>query len=143
MEIREFAEIHRVRLNDRKHERKFRLETSEDTIHGRYGEIVADSSYGPVLAVKFIAVPRNSVMTGALRNRYKPALAGGLVLKQKYGDAESTFHFNPTNVEHAKLALKLVGAKHRRIVNLTEEQKQALRERLSRMREGTRLPVLA
>src|SRR5271156_2628995 len=52
--LRQFAEQHKVRLNDRKHERKFRLATSEDTIHGRYGEIVSDESFGAALAVKFI-----------------------------------------------------------------------------------------
>ena len=111
--VREFADRHRVRINDRKHEAKYGLETSEDTIHGRYGEVVADPSFG-TFAVKFIAVPRNAVMTGALKRRYREALAGGLVFKRKYGDAESTFHFDPTNDEQAKLALKLVGANRRR-----------------------------
>ena len=39
--LRQFAVRLRLRMNDRKHERKYRLTTSEDTIHGRYGEIVA------------------------------------------------------------------------------------------------------
>lgn len=44
--IQEWAEPYRVRLNDRKHERRYGLETSEGTVHGRYGEVVADPTYG-------------------------------------------------------------------------------------------------
>jgi hypothetical protein len=128
--LREFADRNRVRINDRKHEPKHRLETSEDTIHGRYGEIVTDPSHG-AFAVKFIAVPRQVIMTGALNRRYREAIAGGLSLKAKYGDAESTFHFNPANDNEAKLALKLVGPKRRRTVILTLDQKAALVERLT------------
>lgn len=113
-DIKAFAKKYRVRLNDRKHERKYRLNMSTDTVHGRYGEIVDNLSYGSVVAVKFIPVPRNAVMTGALRNRYRAAMAGGLTLKRRYGSDESTFHFDPANAEQARLALKLVGARRRR-----------------------------
>jgi hypothetical protein len=132
--IREFSEKYRTRANDRRHEEKFGLETSEDTIHGRYGEVVEDPSFRSVLAVKFLAVPRTAVKTGALRSRYRQALTGGLTLKRKHGDAESTFHFDPTDAQQSRLALKLVGAKTRRTVNLTEEQKAALRNRLAAAR---------
>jgi hypothetical protein len=131
--LRQFAVRLRLRVNDRKHERKYRLTTSEDTIHGRYGEIVADPSYDH-FAVKFIAVPRVTNVNGALRNRYRAALAGGLVLKQKYGDAESTFHFDPANERQAALAVKLVGARRRRIVNMTPERRTALSARLAALR---------
>jgi hypothetical protein len=114
MTIEQFAAQHRVRLNDRKHERKNGLRTSESTIHGRFGEIVADPSFGDAFAVKFLAVARSSVKTGALRNRYRAALAGGLRLKRRSGNDESTFHFEPANSEEAQLALKLVGARMRR-----------------------------
>lgn len=140
--ISTFAERYKVRLNDRPHRRKYRLETNEDAIHGRHGEIVEDPSYG-MFAVKFIAVPRNAKATGALRSRYRQALAGGLTLKTKYGDAESTFHCDPMNAEQSKLALRLVGAKTRRTVNLTPEQKAAIGERLRVWREASRMPVLA
>lgn len=103
-----------MRLNNKRIMRKFRLSFSEDVVLGRHGEIVDDDdSYGPVLAVKFIAVPRNAVMTGALRNRHRQALAAGLRLKVKHGD-ESTFHFDPSNVAEAELAIRLVGAGHKR-----------------------------
>ena len=116
MTIEQFAAEHSVRLNDRKHERKNRLRTSETTIHGRFGEIVADASFGDAFAVKFLAVPRSALKTGALRNRYRAALAGGLRLKRRYGGDESTFHFEPANSEEAQLALKLMGARMRRKV---------------------------
>lgn len=132
--VSQFVEKYRLRLNDRKHERKYRITTSEDTIHGRYGEIVGGESFGAVLAVKFIAVPRNANMNGALLGRYRKALAAGLRLKAKYGDAESTFHFDPTNEAESALAIQLVGARHRRTVNLTPEQKQALTARLTAAR---------
>lgn len=141
MTISEFAEKYRLRMNDRKHERKFGLAASEDTIHGRYGEIVADESFELVLAVKFIAVPRNATMNGALLGRYRKALAGGLRLKAKYGDAESTFHFDPANERESALAIQLVGAKHRRTVNLTPEQKQAVGDRLTAARNARKTPV--
>lgn len=72
-------------------------------------------------------------MNGALRNRYRVAMAGGLTLKQKYGDAESTFHFDPANEQQAALAVKLVGAS-RRVVNMTPERRAALSARLAALR---------
>jgi hypothetical protein len=134
--IREFATKHRLRLNDRKQEHRQRFSTTEDTVHGKFGEIVSDASFGQLLAVKFVAVPRNASMNGALRNRYRKALEGGLRLKQKYGDAESTFHFDPDNEQKANLAIRLVGAKRRRTINLSAEQKQILVERLARARDA-------
>jgi hypothetical protein len=143
MDIREFAEQYRVRLNDRKHERRFKITTSEDTVHGRCGEIVADPTYGDVLAAKFIAVPRSANMDIKLRNRYRAALAGGLRLKRKYGDAESTFHFDPANEQEVSLALKLVGAKKRRNRTLTDDQRRLIGERLQAgRREPSRMPAL-
>lgn len=130
MTLRDFAEKYRARVNDRRHESEFRLNTTEDTIHGRYGEIAEEPSYGPAFVVKFIAVPRNRSMDGALLNRFRAATAAPLRLKFGYGNAESTFLFDPTNDSEAKLALKLVGAKFRKNYNLTMEQKQERRKRL-------------
>ena len=114
MDIKEFAEKYRVRLNDKKHERKYRVSAVEDVVYGRFGEIAEDKTYGDVMAVRFIATPRNTVLTGALRNRYRKALADGLTLKCRNGEIESTFHFDPANERQARLALKLVGARVRR-----------------------------
>jgi hypothetical protein len=140
--IRGFAVKYRLCLNDRKHERKYGITTTEDTIHGRYGEIVSDQSYEHVLAVKFIAVPRNANSNGALRNRYRKALDAGLRLKHKCGDAESTFHFDPESEQKSNLAIRLVGSKRRRTVNLSPEQKQALADRLARARDARITPAL-
>ena len=141
MNAKEFAEKYRVRLNERKHERKFGLSTSEDTIHGRHGEIVSDASY-VAFAVRFVATPRSASVPGTLRNRFKAAVAGGLILKQRYGSDESTFHFNPENQEHSRLALKLVGARNRRTVNMTPEQRQAVADRLRLARQAPQVPFL-
>lgn len=134
MHVREFGEKYRVRVNDRKHERKYRITTTEDTVHGRHGEIVADPSFGNVFAVKFLAVPRNAVKTASLRSRKRAALAAGLKLKRLCGDDESIFHFNPENLEQSRLALKLVGARKRRTVILTPEQRKAIGDRLNPVR---------
>jgi len=72
MTVKEFGERYKVRVNDRKHERKYEITTSEETVHGRHGEIVADPSFGNVFTIKFLAVPRNAVKTGTLRNRKRP-----------------------------------------------------------------------
>ncbi len=140
--IREFATRYRLRVNDRKREHRHRVSTAEDTIQGRFGEIVPDPSFGPLLAVRFVAVPRNASMNGALRNRYRKALDAGLRLKCTYGDAESTFHFDPENEQKANLTIRLVGAKRRRTVNLSPEQKQVLADRLARTRDARNSPVL-
>ncbi len=52
-------------------------------------------------------------MAGALKNRYRAALAGGLVCKHK-ADAESIFYFDPANAAHAALTVKLIGARRKR-----------------------------
>lgn len=133
MNVKEFGERYRVRVNDRKFARKYRIDYNEDKVFGRFGEIVNDPSYG-AFAVKFIAVPRGAVMTGALRNRFRAALAAGLRLKRKHGDAESTFHFDPANEQEARIAIKLVGAKRLRTTILTPERLVALTARLAAIR---------
>ena len=117
MDINAFAEKYRVRLDDKRFAAKFRLSWSERVVPGRFGEIT-DGVYGErdtgAFNLKFIAVPRTAVMTGALRNRYRAALDAGLTLKHKYGDAESTFYFDPANGTEARLAIRLVGARVKR-----------------------------
>lgn len=143
MDIKAFAEKYRVRLNDRKHERKYRLSTSEDMVRGRSGEIVDDPSYGSVFAVKFIAVPCNAVMTSALRNRYRAALAARLTLKRRYGSDESTFHFDPTNAEQARLALKLAGVKTRRQATTPSAAQLAVRAAFADRRRNALQTIVA
>jgi hypothetical protein len=143
MTIREFGDKYRVRVNDKKHAQKFRIESSEDVVYGRFGEIVTDESYGDVFAVKFIATPRNASMNGALLSRYRKALGGGLTLKRKYGDAESTFHFDPANAAQVALVFELLKPKKRAVRVLTDEQKNALRDRLKAVRTVRSLPLAA
>ncbi len=136
MDIQAFAEKYRLRINDKKLTRRFKIrQHSQPTIYGRYGEIGEDFSFGPnIFVVRFLAVPRNAVMTGALRNRYRKALAAGLKLKWK-GHDESSFHFDASNDIQARLALRLVGAGIRRRRILTDTQRKALLETLVKARK--------
>ena len=124
MTIQEFADRYRVRLDDRKWAQRWKLSWSERVIPGRYGEIV-DGVYGDkdegTFQVKFIAVPRNANMTGALRSRYRAALAGGLSLRRKYGEAESAFDFDPASETQAMLAIRLIGARRKRAGRVVTE----------------------
>jgi hypothetical protein len=88
---------------------------------------------GGLLRLRLLAVPRSANVTGALRNRRKKAEAGGLKLKWK-ADAESIWIFDPADSSQAGLAIKLVGTKRRRVVILTDAQKQTLRGRLQTAR---------
>ena len=55
------------------------------------------------------------------------------------GDSESIRIFDPANPAQASLAIKLVHPKRKRVLNLTDEQKQILRDRLQSAR--ARQPV--
>jgi hypothetical protein len=137
MTIQEFAYTkYHVRINDKKLCKKYRIrQHTQPVIYGRYGEIDEDKTYGEVFVARFLAVPRDANMTGALRNRYKLALAAGLKLKWK-GDSESSFHFDPTNEAQARLVLRLLGVPKRRTLTLTQEQRQAMADRLARGRKA-------
>jgi hypothetical protein len=114
MTMKEFAEKYRVRANDKKLAKRYRLSWAEDVVPGRYGEIAEFNDFGETdFRLRLLAVPRTAVMTGALLNRRREALAGGLRLKHK-ADAESIFYFDPANESEAALALRLVGARRKR-----------------------------
>lgn len=113
MNVRQFAERYRLRVNDRKIAARCRLSHAEEPVLGRYGEL---TEIEETFCVRFLAVPRNAVMTGALRSRYRQALKAGLVCKW-HGDAESIFEFDPENAEQVALIVRLVGAKYRRKPN--------------------------
>jgi hypothetical protein len=55
------------------------------------------------------------------------------------GDSESIWIFDPANPAQASLAIKLVHPKRKRVLNLTDEQKQILGDRLQSAR--ARQPV--
>lgn len=123
MNLREFASENRLKVKNN---------GAEDLVLGKYGEL-AEMNDGGLLRLRLLAVPRSANMTGALRNRRKKAEAGGLKLKWK-GDAESIWIFDPADPAQAELAINLVGAKRKRLVVLTDAQKQALRDRLQAAR---------
>jgi hypothetical protein len=123
MTLREFAVQNRLKVKNN---------GAEDLVLGKYGEL-AEMNDGGLLRLRLLAVPRSANMTGALRNRRKKAEAGGLKLKWK-ADAESIWIFDPADKTQSELALKLVGAKRRRVVILTDAQKQTLRDRLQTAR---------
>jgi hypothetical protein len=119
MYLKEFAAANRL---------KTKYTGAEDIIPGKYGEL-AEMNDGGLLRLRFLAVPRSAIMTGSIRNRRRLAEAGGLKLKWRC-DAESIWIFDPADSAQAALAIKLVHPKRKRIVNLTEEQRQVLRDRL-------------
>ena len=118
-----FAEKWRLRLADTGTER---------IVAGKFGEL-ADMDDPIHLRLRLLAVPRSAVMNKALLSRRRKALAGGMVAKQSC-DAETVLFFNPSDEAQAALAIRIVGAKRRRTVNLTPEQKTALRNRLAAAR---------
>jgi hypothetical protein len=85
---------------------------------------------GQRLVLSLLAVPRNADMNKKLNNRAKDAEAAGMKLKSKSG-YETSWYFDPTNAQAARAAIKAVGARRKRSINMTEEQKQALCARLA------------
>jgi hypothetical protein len=79
-------------------------------VPGRYGEL---AELNGKFRVRFLAVPRSAVMTGALRSRHRQALAAGLRCLWK-GDSESRFEFDPNNEAQTALVIRLVGARIKR-----------------------------
>ena len=90
-----------------------------------------------LLRLRLLAVPRSANMDRTLRARRATASAAGLTCKWQ-GDAENIFYFSPENGVQVDLAVKLVGAKRKRVVS--EEQRQALAARLAGSRK---LPLAA
>ncbi len=121
--MKQFAEENRLRLIDTGAER---------VVPGKYGELAEMDDEG-LLRMRLLAVPRSANMDRTLRARRAKAMAAGLTCKWQ-GDAEAIFYFDPANEGHAHLAVKLVGAKRKRVRILTEEQKQALVARLAASR---------
>jgi hypothetical protein len=127
--LREFATQYGLRVNDSRLARKHRLRIGEDVVLGRFGEI---TEIGEGFRVRFLATPRDGVMTGTLRNRYREAVAAGLVCKWK-AEAESIFLFDPQDAAQVALVVRLVGARHRRAPRPVTPE---LLERLRKARES-------
>jgi hypothetical protein len=128
MDLKKFAEKYRVKMTRGR-------ESTEDLVLGKYGEI-ADAYGDGKLRLRLLTVPRDGDMNKALNIRKADAKAGGLkpvhVSEHVY---ESIWSFDPANAEHSQLAIKLVGPKRRRRVNLTEEQRAAAKARLAAGRQ--------
>ena len=129
MSIKEFAAQHRLRINDKKIAERHRLSWAEDVVPGRYGEI-ADMDDAGLFRLRLLAVPRSAVVSKALLARRRRALGAGLVLKWQ-GEAESIFYFDPADQAQVDLVIELIGARRRKLVNLTPEKRQALADRLA------------
>jgi len=137
--LHEFADRYRARITTPRS--KPIPPDSEDVIGGKCGMIGAlfagesGMSAHPILLLHLLAVPRHANRDRILRLRAKGALDAGMKLKVGGGGcAESVWYFDPTNETQALAALKLVGARRRRRVILTEEQKTALIARLATAR---------
>src|SRR5258708_36411156 len=102
----QFAKENRLRLVDT---------GAEKVVPGKYGEI-ADMEDEGLLRLRLLAVPRSANMDRTLRARRATASAAGLTCKWQ-GDAESIFYFSPENGVQVDLAVKLVGAKRKRVVS--------------------------
>ncbi len=126
MDIKEFSEKYRL---------KIKKTGAEWVALGKYGELTEiDGEF----RVRFMAVPRNASMGGKLRNRYRAAMAAGLTLKVKSGDAESIFLFDPDDAAQVKLAVRLVGARVRRKVSpMTSEQIERFKAVMAASRMAT------
>jgi hypothetical protein len=130
MHIKEFAVANRLKTKNT---------GAEDVIPGKNGEL-AEMNDGGLLRLRLLAEPRSTNMTGALRSRRRQAEAGGLKLKWR-GDSESIWIFDPADEAQTALAIKLVAPKRKRVVNLSEEQRQLLRDRLNSVRVMRIAPV--
>jgi hypothetical protein len=116
----EFATKYRLRLVDT---------GAEKIVPGKLGQI-ADMNDDGLLRLRLVAAPRGANMDKALRSRREKALAGGLILKWR-GQAESIFYFDPANEAQVRLAIKLVGARCKRVRKMDEAQRQVLIARLA------------
>jgi hypothetical protein len=120
MEIRQFAEQHRLRVKNT---------GAELVVLGRFGEIADDYGNG-YLRLRLLAVPRSSTKHNrALNARGKQAEAAGMKFHER-GGYESIWLFRPEDEAHAALAIRLVGTGRKRTRILTPEQKAVLTQRL-------------
>jgi hypothetical protein len=106
-----FAEQHRLKVT--------RDDCGDPVIAGRIYQSniyeYSNSELGVMLVTDGKKPPRTQVW-----NKFKTACLGaGMVIRQQ-GDAEGAFSFNPANPEQAKVAIKGINAKIRRI--MTPEQ---------------------
>lgn len=129
MELNEWAHQHRVRVAYGHH-------GAEDLVLGKFGEIAADYGDG-LFRLRLLPVPRDAVRNKALNSRKMRARANGLVpLHVTAHVPESIWGFSPSGASLSELAIDLVGARRKaRRRELTEAEKDVLRERLKKVRK--------
>ena len=110
----EFCERYRLRLK--------RDACGDRIFPGKFGHLYehAPGVFGLVLE----ALADSTRLDRTLRNRKRKALAAGFTLHQE-GDAEAILLFDPADSKQARLAIRLVGAKSKRVASAT--QLEALR----------------
>ena len=124
MDIKEFAEKYRLKVNDRKLALKSRLSHAEDIVLGRFGEI---AEIEETFRVRFLVMPRDAAITGVLRSRHRRALAAGLACKCRSG-RESVFTFDPEDSAQVAIVLKLAGVRVRRRAAKPSDAQLAVRQ---------------
>ena len=137
MNIQEFASKNRLKITFPSSKRI--APDTEPVVEGKCG-MIGDGfpGEGPFLLLHLLAVPRNANMDSKLTRRGKAAQEAGMRLKVRSGP-ESVWYFDPADATQARAAIALVQAKRRRTVNLTDEQRAALAQRLAAARQKASL----
>ena len=119
MDLRTFSEKYRVATR--------RDVDGTDIIGGKLGHIYEHSDQQ--LALLFMPSAQRARLWGLVKAK---GMAAGMTLRQN-ADSEGTLLFDADSPEQARLAISLVKARPKRV--LTEEQRSALAERLSKTRQ--------
>ncbi len=119
MDLQAFAETYRVATR--------RDVDGTDIIGGKLGHIYEHSDRQ--LALLFMPAEPRARLWGLVKAK---GIAAGMTLRQN-ADSEGTLLFDGGSPEQARLAINLVKARTKRF--LTEEQRSALAERLSKIRQ--------
>jgi len=123
VDIKEFAEKYRVSAR--------RDADGTDIVAGKLGHMYEHSAVK--LGVLFMPSAPRARLWSVVKAR---GMAAGMTVRQN-GDSEGTLIFEPNDAEQARLAIKLVRIRPKRI--LTDEQRSVLAARLSKgaLRKGT------
>jgi hypothetical protein len=128
MDIKAFATEHRLKLT-----KDGTAEDADLIIAGRVGQSVIYTISDTELGVAFMTDGKQAPRTG-LFNTFKAAcLEAGMTARQ-VGDAEGCFAFNPSNHKQAKVAIKGIRARVKKIVS--PEQAAICAARLAAAREA-------
>jgi hypothetical protein len=108
MDIFQFAEKHRLKVS--------KDDCGDLAIQGRLSRDASISEYGEGhLAMSFLTDGRCTPRTALFNTVRKGCLAAGMTLRQE-GDAEGVFVFNPHDPVQARLAIRSIKARAKRIM---------------------------